>query len=52
LEANVNQQEGGNFKRAAPAAQHKARGGSYNTEADFTVGGALPKLSSSFVSSK
>jgi len=52
LEANVNNQEGGStFKRPQQSAQHKPRGGSYNAEADFSVG-ALPKLSSSFVSSK
>lgn len=53
LESGVGHQESGStFKRAPAAAQHKAKGGSYNTESDFTVGGALPKLSSSFVSSK
>lgn len=52
LEANVNQQEGGNFRRPVAAATHKAKGASYNAESDFALGGALPKLSSTFVSSK
>lgn len=52
LEANVNQQEGGNnFKKAKPQAQHRGRGSEYNAEADFTPG-ALPKLSDTFVKSK
>jgi len=52
LEANVNQQEGGsNLKRPKPQAQHRAHGGDYNAEADFSVG-SLPKLTSSFVPSK
>lgn len=52
LEANMNQQEGGNnFKKAKPQAQHRGRGSEYNAEADFTPG-ALPKLSDTFVKSK
>jgi len=49
LEANVGADNGANVKRPPPRAQHGARGGSYNAEADFSVGGALPKLNQTFV---
>lgn len=52
LEANMNQQEGGNnFKKPRPQTQHRGKGSEYNAEADFTPG-ALPKLSDTFVKSK
>jgi len=52
LEANVNNQDGGNnFKRAKPQTQHKGRGGEYNAEADMSLG-PIQKLSSNFVAAK
>lgn len=52
LEANMNQQEGGNnFKKPRPQTQHRGKGSEYNAEADFTPG-SLPKLSDTFVKSK
>jgi nucleolar protein 58 len=52
LEANMNQQDGGNnFKKPRPQTQHRGKGSEYNAEADFTPG-SLPKLSDTFVKGK